>query len=46
MLTTILFMALGATLALVLPTGVTPGTKYAPNTEADFEALLRRRGLK
>lgn len=40
MLTTILLFALGTALAYVLPTGVEPGTKYEPLTEADFHKML------
>jgi hypothetical protein len=40
MLTTIMLVALGAALASVLPTGVEPGTKYEPLTEADFHKML------
>lgn len=46
MLTVILCFALGAALSYVIPSGVKPGTKYTKPTEADFEKLLRRRGLK
>jgi len=41
-----LYMALGVALAFALPSGVKPGIKYAPNTEEEFEAYLRRSGLK
>jgi len=40
MLTIILLLALGVCIAQVLPTGVEPGTKYEPLTEADFEKML------
>jgi hypothetical protein len=46
MLTLILCAALGIALTYVIPTGVKPGTKYHKPTEAEFEALLIRRGLK
>jgi hypothetical protein len=42
----ILCVALGAALAFALPSGVRPGTKYEANTEEEFEAYLRRSGLK
>ena len=41
-----LCLALGAALAFALPSGVKPGIQYEPNTEAEFEADLRRSGLK
>ena len=41
-----LCIALGGALAFALPSGVKPGTTYEPNTEAEFEADLRRSGLK
>lgn len=40
-----LCLAIGIALAHVLPTGVKAGAKYERPTEADFEELLRRRGL-
>lgn len=37
---------LGVALGFALPSGVKPGTKYERPTEADFQELLRRNGLK
>lgn len=45
MLTLILALAIGSLLGLAVNTGVS-GEKYTPPTEADFQELLRRRGLK
>ncbi|MFM9435727.1 hypothetical protein ACFDR9_002797 [Janthinobacterium sp. CG_23.3] len=45
MLTFILAIAIGTILGSIVPTGVS-GEKYSAPTEADFEELLRRRGLK
>lgn len=42
----ILAIAFGGALALVLPTGVEPGTKYQKPTEEGFQEMLRRRGLQ
>jgi hypothetical protein len=42
----LLSLALGFALSYALPTGVKPGVKYKKPTEADFQELLRRRGLR
>ena len=39
---TLISLALGAALALLFPS---KHTRYAPPTEADFEALMKRHGL-
>lgn len=41
-----LCLALGVALAYVLPSGVKPSTQYEANTEEEFEAYLRRSGMK
>ena len=46
MLLAILALAFGGALALVLPTGVEPGTKHRKLTEEGFQEMLRRRGLQ
>ena len=46
MLLAILALAFGGALALVLPTGVEPGTKQRKPTEEGFQQMLRRRGLQ
>jgi hypothetical protein len=42
----ILCLGHGAALAFALPSGVKLTTKFEPNTEAEFKAYLRRKGLK
>lgn len=41
----LLFAAIGALLAQALPTGVEPDAVYVRPTEADFEHLLKKKGL-
>ncbi len=45
MLIAILALAFGGALALVLPTGVKPGTKYTAPSEEEFDDMLRRAGI-
>ena len=37
--------AVGGLLTKVIPTGTTPGLRYAAATKADFERVARVRGL-